>query len=64
MTLGFENTIQFFGNSTLPLTLTTEGNGTNGNITLRGTGTFMGGALGGYQGTLTITNGSFSPSPR
>jgi ricin-type beta-trefoil lectin protein len=64
MTLGFENTIRLFGNSTLPLTLTTEGNGTNGNITLSGTGTFMGGGLGGYQGTLTITNGSFSPSPR
>ena len=36
MTLGFENTIRLFGNSTLPLTLTTEGNGTNGNITLDG----------------------------
>jgi hypothetical protein len=62
ITLGFVNSISFFGNSTLPLRLT--GGGTNGNITLMGTGTFMGGALGGSQGTVSITNGSFSPTPR
>ena len=66
LTLGLENSLRVFGNSTLPLRLAAEGNGYNretGIVTLRGGGTFVGGALGGYQGTITV-NGSFSPRPR
>ncbi len=64
VTLGLANSIRIFGNSTLPLRLLAEGvpAGT-GTITLSGTGTFVGGALNGYQGALTVT-GSFSPGPR
>lgn len=68
VTLGFANSLRVFGNSTLPLRLLAEGvpagnKPDTGIVTLSGTGTFMGGALGGYQGTLTVT-GSFSPRPR
>jgi Ricin-type beta-trefoil lectin domain-like len=68
ITLSLENSNTLFGNSTLPLVLAAEGvadmkNADTGIVTLRGTGTFMGGALGGFQGTLTVT-GSFSPRPR
>jgi len=68
ITLGLENSQRLFGNSTLPLRLAAEGapdakNPDTGIVTLRGTGIFMGGALGGYEGTITVT-GSFSPRPR
>ena len=68
VTLGFANSLGIIGNSTLPLRLLAEGvpagnNPDTGVVTLSGTGTFMGGALNGYQGTLTVT-GSFLPRPR
>jgi hypothetical protein len=66
--LGFQNSFGLLGNSTLPLRLAAEGvadmeDPATGRAILRGTGTFAGGALNGYQGTLTVT-GSFSPRPR
>jgi hypothetical protein len=67
MTLGFRNSLQVFGNSTLPLRLAAEGpnkkNAQDGSVTFVGTGTFAGGALNGSQGTVRVT-GSFSPRPR
>jgi len=68
VTFALTNTIIFFGNSTLPLTLATQEVGdmvdrTTGQATLRSTGTFAGGALNGFQGTLSLT-GRFSPIPR
>lgn len=68
ITLRLENSNLLFGNSTLRLELVAEGaadmeNPATGQATLRGTGTFMGGALNGFQGTLVV-NGTFSPRPR
>jgi hypothetical protein len=67
ITLKLENSNILFGNSTLPLTLRAEGvdmeNPATGQVTLRGTGTFVGGALNGSRGTLVFT-GAFSPRPR
>ena len=68
ITLRLENSNIFLGNSTLPLTLVAAGaadmkNPDTGSVTLRGTGTFVSGALNGSQGTLTVT-GTFSPRPR
>jgi hypothetical protein len=63
ITLGFRNSLGVFGNSTLPLTLTGTVDERTGAATLRGTGTFTGGALGTYQGSIVVT-GTFSPGPR
>ena len=67
ITLGLRNSLQIFGNSTLPLRLVAEGpnkkNPQDGSVTLVGTGTFAGGALNGSTGTVRVT-GSFSPRPR
>ncbi len=68
ITLKLENSNPFFGNSTLQLELVAAGvadmeNSATGQATLRGTGTFVGGALDGHQGTLVIP-GTFSPRPR
>jgi hypothetical protein len=68
ITLRLENSNLLFGNSTLSLRLAAEGeadakNAVSGSVTLRGTGTFVGGALNGTQGTLAVT-GAFSPRPR
>jgi hypothetical protein len=67
LTLNLENSNILFGNSTLPLRLVADGtsakNADTGIVTLSGTGTFVGGALDGSRGTLTVT-GSFSPRPR
>lgn len=66
ITLGLRNSLQVFGNSTLPLRLAAEGpnkkNAQDGSVTLVGTGTFAGGALNGSQGTVRVS-GSFSPRP-
>jgi len=68
VTFNLSNTILFFGNSRLPLVLATQDVGdmvsrTTGRATVRGTGTFVGGALNGFQATLVLT-GTFSPIPR
>lgn len=68
ITLRLENSNLLFGNSTLSLRLAAEGdadskNAVSGSVTLRGTGTFVGGALNNSQGTLVVT-GTFSPRPR
>lgn len=61
VTLGLQNSLSIFGNSTIPLTLAGTVDAA-GNATLRGTGTFSGGQLGSYQGTVVVT-GRFSPRP-
>lgn len=66
ITLHFANTIFLFGESDLRLTMTTRPPGSpvdsGGSVTLVGTGTFAGGALNGYTGTVNI-RGRFSPVP-
>lgn len=67
ITLRIENSHVLFGNSILALRLAAEGdadskNVVSGSVILRGTGTFVGGALDGFQGTLIVT-GTFSPRP-
>ena len=62
ITLGLQNSLAILGNSTLPLTLTGAIDPATGTATLRGTGTFSGGQLGTYQGTVVVT-GTFSPAP-
>ena len=62
ITLGLHNSLGILGNSTLPLTLTGAIDPATGTATLRGTGTFSGGQLGTYQGTVVVT-GTFSPAP-
>lgn len=61
VTLGLQNSLSIFGNSTIPLTLSGTADA-EGNATLRGTGTFSGGQLGSHQGTVVVT-GRFSPRP-
>ncbi len=62
VTLGLQNSNAFFGNSTLPLTLTGVLDPATGSVTLTGTGTFSGGQLGTFLGTVVV-RGTFSPSP-
>ena len=62
VTLALQNSLRVFGNSTLPLILSGMIDPATGTATLRGTGTFSGGALGTFQGTVVVT-GTFSPTP-
>ncbi|MDQ6785507.1 MAG: hypothetical protein M3033_01625 [Acidobacteriota bacterium] len=62
ITLGVQNSLAIFGNSTLPLTLTGTVDPATGIATLRGTGTFSGGQLGTFQGTI-VASGTFSTRP-
>jgi hypothetical protein len=62
VTLGLQNSIRFFGNSTLPLTLTGTIDPASGVATLRGRGTFSGGQLGTFDGIIVV-NGTFSQRP-
>jgi len=65
--LRLQNTSPLLGNSTLPLVLVATGaemtSSVDGHVTLRGSGTVVGGALGGSPATMVIT-GNFSPRPR
>jgi hypothetical protein len=63
--LTFEHSLPVPG-STLPVVLTTDGPGskvdTRGNVALVGTGTFTGGILNNYSGTVSI-KGQIAPVP-
>ncbi|HKP38695.1 MAG TPA: RICIN domain-containing protein [Pyrinomonadaceae bacterium] len=67
VTVRLENANALLGTSTMRMVLLAEGadmeNSTTGEATLRGTGIFNGGALGGSGGTV-IFRGVFRPRPR
>ena len=65
--LRIQNTSPFLGNSSLRLPLLATGadmiSAVDGRVTVRGSGTVVGGALGGSPATLIVT-GNLSPRPR
>jgi hypothetical protein len=68
MTLHFKHSLPVAGDSDLPITVSTDNSGGSRvnagtrHVTLAGTGTFVGGFLGGSTGTLII-DGSLSALP-